>query len=91
MAATATLIERTSSLLLRESQASTDWEAPAGGPVALPRIGRLSFSYRGTDDEHLCGQGCLTLEALGPDNETCLVAFACGCRARVLRSNLEPR
>jgi hypothetical protein len=84
----ATLLERSPSqpqLLL------ADWEAPAGGLSALPRIGRVSFTYRGCDDEHLYGQGCSALELCGQATETCLVAFACGCRARVLRRLLEPR
>ncbi len=91
MPAIAMLLERTEPTLVIQPQAWSDWEAPAGGSATLPRIGRLSFTYRGDDDEHLCGQGCLALEGCGPNDEMCLVAFACGCRARVPQFDLEPR
>jgi hypothetical protein len=85
------LLERTT--IRRPPEAVwVDWEAAAGGPMALPRIADVSFIYRGGDDEHLSDQGCLALEPAGVgDLETVLVAFACGCRARVLRKLLEIR
>jgi hypothetical protein len=71
--------------------AEVDWESPAGGLAAFPRVRPLSFTFHGADDEHLSGQGCLMLEPLGHAGDTCLVAFACGCRARVSVRLLEPR
>ena len=91
MATTALLVERTESKFVAERQSWTDWEAPAGGIPALPRIRGLSFTYRGRSDDHLCGQGCLALEPFHSATEACLVAFACGCRAHVRRSELVPR
>ncbi len=84
MAATTLLLERTVSETIWP-----DWEAPAGGSATLPRIGRISFTYRGCDDDHLHGQSCLALDPTDADSEICLVAFACGCRVRVLRRLLE--
>jgi hypothetical protein len=92
MRATATVLERDEPELDTEYlSAIVDWESPAGGPTALPRIARLSFMYRGTEDEHLCGQSCLALEPPESATEWCSVAFACGCRSRVLRALLQPR
>jgi len=92
MRAATTVLERDAPELRPESLAAImDWESPAGGPTALPRIARLSFTYLGTEDEHLRGQFCLALEPLESAAEWCRVAFACGCRARVLRSLLQPR
>jgi hypothetical protein len=52
-----------------------DWESSAGGPAALPRTGRLSFAYSGTEDDHLSGQACLALEPPESAPEWCVVAF----------------
>jgi hypothetical protein len=88
----ATLLDRSEARTRTESlSAPADWESSAGGPTALPRMGRLSFTYLGKDDDHLCGQGCLAFEPPESSTELCAVAFACGCRLRVLRTLLEPR
>jgi hypothetical protein len=86
-----TVLEREAPELRTDSpSALVDLESPAGGPAALPRIARLSFTYHGAEDEHLCGQSCLALEPPESATEWCAVAFACGCRSRVLRALLEP-
>jgi hypothetical protein len=80
----ATVLERNEIWTRTESPSATaDWESPAGGPTALPRIGRLSFTYLGNDDDHLCGQACLALEPPESATDQCAVAFACGCRLPV--------
>ena len=92
MTAVATILDRNPATLRMECLSATvDWESPAGGPTALPRIGRLSFTYLGKEDDHLCGQVCLALEPPLSATERCAVAFACGCRSRALRTLLEPR
>jgi hypothetical protein len=88
----AAILDRSETRTRKESlSASVDWESPAGGPTALPRIRRLSFTYLGKEDDHLCGQACLALETPEPAAEECAVAFACGCRFSVLRTLLQPR
>jgi hypothetical protein len=92
MRAAATVLEREAPELRTGCpSALVDWESPAGGPAALPRIARLSFTYHGTVGKHLCGQSCLALDPPESATEWCAVAFACGCRSRVLRALLEPR
>jgi hypothetical protein len=81
---TAAILERTPTLSDADRLSGwTDWEAPAGGPPALPSLAGVSFRYLCTDDPHLQGQSCLAIEPVRLDSETCLVVFACGCRARV--------
>jgi hypothetical protein len=90
MAATALLLDRsTSTAVAKPESIWFDCEAPAGSPTA--RILALSFTYRGSNDDHLSGQGCLALEPVGPATDNYLVAFACGCRAHVAGRLLEPR
>ena len=92
MSGAATILERNATEPRVESLSGmVDWESPAGGPAALPRIGQVSFAYRGTEDDHLYGQACLALEPPESAAEWCAVAFACGCRSHVLRVLLQPR
>jgi hypothetical protein len=89
--ATAAVLERTPTLTDTDRLLDwTDWEAPAGGPPTLPRLTGVSFTYVCTDDPHLHGQTCLAIEPMRSGSETCLVAFACGCRAQVGRGLLRP-
>src|SRR5262249_53000130 len=89
--ATAAVLERTPTLSTTDRlSAWSDWEAPAGGPPALPLLTGVSFRYVCTDGSHLQGQACLAIERVHSDSETCLVAFACGCRAGVARRLLRP-
>jgi hypothetical protein len=73
-----------------QPSAWADWETPAGGPPPLPRLKGVGFTCVSTDDPHLQGQSCLAIEPTRSDSETCLVAFACGCRARLARGVLRP-
>jgi hypothetical protein len=83
---TALLLERTST-----TSGWADWETPAGGPPPLPRFAGMSFTCVAADDPHLQGQPCLAIEPTRLGSDTCLVAFACGCRAQVARKALRPR
>ena len=89
---TAALLERTPNWTDVDPRLRrVDWELPAGGPPALPRLAGISYTYLPVDDSHLRGQPCLAIEPAGSDTESCLVAFACGCRAQVARSTLRVR
>jgi hypothetical protein len=89
--ATALLLGR-STTRLRERELdllAPDWEAPAGGLAARPRVGDVPYMCTGpSQDPHLQGQPCFVIEAIASEAEECLVAFACGCRAYVPRAVL---
>jgi len=89
--ATALQLER-SATRFREREVdcvTSDWEAPAGGLAARPRVAAEAYTCMGVaDDPHLQGQPCFVIEATGSEADECLVAFACGCRANVPRRML---
>jgi hypothetical protein len=73
---------------------STDWdyfEPPAGGPLCLePRSAVPAYVYRGIADLHLFGQPCTLVPTSAEKDDLCRVVFACGCRANVPPSTLDP-
>jgi len=89
---TAAVLERRPTLTDTDrASAWDDWETPAGGESAPPRLAGARFRCLCTDDPHLAGQSCMPIEPTRSDSETCLVVFACGCRARVEWSFLRRR
>jgi hypothetical protein len=72
----------------------TEWdsfEPPAGGPLCLePRAAAPAYIYCGIADPHLFGQPCTLLPAPAKDDDLRRVVFACGCRANVPASTLDP-
>src|SRR5215470_17225215 len=68
-----------------------DWESPAGrddGSCACARAFSMSAVFIGAGDPHWIGQPCAALEPGCAGDDTPLVVFACGCRARVPRKDL---
>jgi hypothetical protein len=64
---------------------------PTEPPVTVaPRVDQPGFTYRGRGDAHLVGQPCRVVVGASVGSSTCLVVFACGCRAAVPYTALEP-
>ena len=84
------LLERsaTRSRELDVESALPDWEAPAGGSPARPRMGAPRYMCLEVEDPHLQGQPCEVVEPTTSESDESLVAFACGCQAYVPRRKL---
>lgn len=68
----------------------TDAEAPAGGEQVKQRSSRPPFVYHGHGDAHWRGQACHEVEQHAKTAAGVLVVFACGCRALVAPTSLDP-
>jgi hypothetical protein len=73
-------------------QTLIDAESAAGldDDQVWPRVQEPEFRYRGSGDPHWCGQPCFLCreQTAGPDER--IVTMACGCRASVPGSTLQP-
>lgn len=67
-----------------------DYEAPAGGDEARPRIAPPALAYIGEGEEHWHEQPCYLVEHPAASAACALVVFACGCRALVARGSVVP-
>jgi hypothetical protein len=67
-----------------------EWgESPSAVAVAVPRIQRPEYVYRGAADSHWNGQGCDLVEQDRAEPGVRVVVFACGCVGRVPGSAIK--